>query len=48
MKKILKHKNHKLATLRPVSNYINYEQFAFYPMKIHHAVSEKSNDKLFS
>ena len=29
-------------------NYINYEQFAFYPMEIHHAVSEKSNDKLFS
>ena len=36
----------KLQLLDPY-NYINYEQFAFCPMKIHHAVPEKGYDKLF-
>ena len=51
------HKNLKIATHRPIYihknyailYYINYEPFAFYPMNIHHTVSEKSNgeNKLF-
>ena len=29
-----------------IHNYINYEQFALCPMKIHHAAPEKGYDKL--
>ena len=44
MKKVLIHKNLKIATLRPI--YVNKERFSLCPMKIHHAISEKGYDKL--